>query len=198
MKKLAGIITLMAISFSNGYSQDNTTIQEPTLAVHFFYNDFISAQNVRSSSLASALKNSQFGKIGKMNGGVAVNYIQGLTPKVDFTSMLAMSNLDYPLQDREPRGQQKILLEADASVRAKLVPNNYWLSPYAQIGFGASVWNGYFGAFIPTGLGLQVNIIDNASIIFNSQYRIPVTKTSNYHFFYSIGFAGKIRNRKNK
>jgi OmpA-OmpF porin, OOP family len=198
MKKLAGIVVLFTFCFSNSFSQDKAIIQEPTLAVHFFYNDFVSAANVRSSSLASALKNSEFAKIGKMNGGVAVNYIQGLSPKVDFTSMLTMSNLDYPLQDRELRGQEKILLEADASVRAKLVPNSYWLAPYAQIGFGASVWNGYFGAFIPAGLGLQLNVIDNASIIFNSQYRIPVTKTSNYHFFYSVGFAGKIGNRKAK
>ena len=198
MKNLAGIVILLLFFVSQSFSQDKSDIQQPSLAVHFFYNDFESAANIRSSSLASALKNEQFGKIGKMDGGVAVNYFQGICPHADFSAMLAMSNLDYPLQDRALRGQEKILLEADASVRSKLLTNNYILNPYLQVGVGASAWNGYFGAFIPTGLGLQINVLNDASIQVNSQYRIPITKTSNYHFFHSIGFAGRIGYLKKK
>ncbi len=199
MKKFGAVFTLVIVSFFQAFSQEESLVQEPSLGVHFFYNDFQSAANVRASSLASAFKNSQFGKIGNMSGGVAVNYIQGICNKVDFTSTLAMSNLDYPLRDHDAVGEEKILLEADASVRAKMVSNKYLVSPYLQVGVGASSWNGYFGAFIPAGLGLQFNIPGNTSyILVNSQYRIPITKTSNYHFFYSIGFAGRIGGLKAK
>ncbi|RYZ15405.1 MAG: OmpA family protein, partial [Sphingobacteriales bacterium] len=55
----------------------------------------------------------------------------------------------------------------------------------------------YFGAFIPTGVGLRINLLDDAHLFVTSQYRIPVTKeTVNYHFLNSIGIAGRIGNKK--
>jgi len=55
----------------------------------------------------------------------------------------------------------------------------------------------YFGAFIPTGLGLKVNLFDDAHLFVTSQYRIPVTKTTTaYHFFNQFGIAGRIGKKK--
>lgn len=199
MKKLAAIFVLTSVLFStSAFSQDNDYIQAPTLGVHFFYNDFTTAAYIRSSSLASAFKDNQFGKIKGMNGGFAVNYIQGLTSKLDFTSTLALSSVDYPLRNHDPVGTEAVLYEADASIRAKMFSNKYVVVPYVQAGIGASQWNGYYGAFIPAGLGLQFNVGDEGHILVNSQYRIPITETSNYHFFYSLGFAGRIGSLKAK
>jgi hypothetical protein len=51
----------------------------------------------------------------------------------------------------------------------------------------------YYGAFIPTGLGLKINMFDEAHIFLNSTYRIPVVaNTSAYHFMHMIGVAGII------
>jgi outer membrane protein OmpA-like peptidoglycan-associated protein len=89
------------------------------------------------------------------------------------------------------------LLEADASANFKLVTEDYWVIPYVTLGAGAHTYKGYYGAFLPMGIGLRVNLFDEAGINFNSQYRIPINYgTSNYHFFHSLGLYGIIGQRK--
>jgi OmpA-OmpF porin, OOP family len=191
---IAAIILLPAISFSQDKKEH---VQTPTFAVHFFFNDFESAAAVRASSLASALRNKQFGKLKEMSPGLALNYIHGLTPSFDVTAMLAGSFLDYPAQEGGTLGQNSLLLELDASVRGKMFSNKYWLSPYVQLGVGISKFKGYWGAYIPAGVGMQLNLFDEAFLMVNSQYRIPVIEnTTNYHFFHSIGLAGIIGKKK--
>jgi OmpA-OmpF porin, OOP family len=197
MKKLAGLFIISVFTVLTGFSQNNTDyIQPPSLGIHFFYNDFESAANVRATSLSSALSNNQFGKIGKMKGGVMLNYIQGIKSKLDFSSSLAMSSLEYPLRKHDAVGEEKILLEADASIRAKMLSSQYIVNPFVQAGVGAFQWNGYYGAYIPAGVGLQFNIGQTNSILINAQYKIPITEQANYAFFYSLGFVGKIGERK--
>jgi hypothetical protein len=74
-----------------------------------------------------------------------------------------------------------------------LLTEKYWLTPYASLGAGLSRYGSYYGALIPVGLGLKLNLFDEAHFFINSQYRIPVTtNTANYHFLHSIGIAGVI------
>ena len=85
------------------------------------------------------------------------------------------------------------MLEGDASLNIKMLGEDYWVSPYAIVGIGASKYRNYYGAFVPLGLGLKVNFFDEANLFFNTQYRVPVTnETSNYHLMYSFGIAGVI------
>ncbi len=199
MKKIAGLLFASLLSAVSGFSQNSVDYtQPPALGIHFFYNDFESAANVRATSLSAALKDNQFGKILRMKGGVALNYIQGINPNLDFSSTLGMSSLEYPLRKHAAVGEEKILLEADASIRAKMLSSKYVVNPYVQVGFGAFQWYGYYGAFIPAGVGLQFNIGQTNSIVINSQYRIPVTEMANYSFYYSLGFVGKIGELKKK
>jgi OmpA-OmpF porin, OOP family len=197
---VAAILLLPAISLSQ--SQDTKPgnskyIQTPTLGVHFFFNDFKSATAVRATSLSSALRNKTFGKLKDMSPGLALNYVQGLSPSFDFSAMLAGSFLDYPKQEGGNLGENSLLLELDASVRGKMFSNQYWVSPYLQLGVGMSKFKGYWGAFIPAGAGMQLNLFEEAFLVVNAQYRIPVLdNTTNYHFFYSIGLAGIIGKKK--
>ena len=79
-----------------------------------------------------------------------------------------------------------------------MVSEKYWVQPYLIAGIGAQMYDGtYFGAFIPTGVGLKLNLFDDAHFFITSQYRIPVTKeTVNYHFFNQFGIAGRIGAKK--
>lgn len=196
MKKISGMVLALIFLHTLAFSQDEDYIQNPTFGVHFIFNDFKSAQAIRSTSLGTALRNKQFGKIKEMSPGLAINYIQGLTPSFDFSTTLSGSFLDYPFKDGTTSGKDNLLLEADASIRGKMFSNKYVVSPYFQVGIGGSKYKGYWGAFIPAGVGLQVNLFDEAFLLINSQYRIPVTETANYHFFHSIGLAGVIGKRK--
>ena len=41
---------------------------------------------------------------------------------------------------------------------------SYWVTPYVSAGVGASKYKGYYGAFIPLGVGFKVNLFDEAAV----------------------------------
>lgn len=191
---------LLVLSFSffdlSVFCQDKSYIQDPTLSVFFSFNDFKSAANIRATSLSSALRNNQFGKVSEMSPGLGLNYLEGLDEHFDVSITLAGSFLDYPFETRPQYNKDNFLVEADVSMRGKMFSNKSWISPYLQLGLGSSYYSGYYAAFIPAGAGLQLSFFDEAYFLVNAQYRIPVTSMSSYHFFYSIGLAGKIGRKK--
>ena len=197
MKKIPAFIALLLSVSVSVFGQDNDYIQKPTFGVHFIFTDFQTAAAVRANSLGVVLKNRQFGKIKTMSPGLALNYIQGITRTFDISASLAGSFVDYPFPNKKPVGADKLLLEADFSVRAKLISNRSIINPYLQAGLGASKFQGYYGAFVPLGAGLQVNIFNEAYLLINAQYRVPVTEITEYHFFWGIGLAGNIGKKKN-
>lgn len=130
MSKTLAFLISMACFPSIAFCQKNKLKQLPTFGVHFVLNDFKTAASIRSSSLSATLREGKFGRIGDMSPGIALNYIQGLYGKIDLTSTLAGSFLDYPKHDTLYSGQKKLLLEGDVSIRARLFDNTYWFSPY--------------------------------------------------------------------
>ncbi len=191
-------LSLPALMFLavTAFSQGNDYIKGPALGIHFLFNDFSTAANIRSSSLNTILRDKQFGKIKDMTPGIAVNYLQGLSSHMDFSGRIAGSFLNYPSEGRASFGTESLLLEADASLQAKMFSDQYWFVPYLSAGLGASKYKGYYGAFIPLGAGIQVNFFDEAFFVINSQYRVKVTDNVNDHFFFSIGLVGNIGLKK--
>jgi OOP family OmpA-OmpF porin len=179
------------------YGQSGTEYKkDPAIGVHFFLNDYKSAAKVRASSMNSVLINKQFGKVKEMTAGLALNYLKGLNNHLDFSVTGAGSFVSYELRNNPGSAKDRFLLEVDASVIGKLMSDKYWLSPYVQTGVGGLIYGVYYGAFIPAGVGLQVNFYDEAFLLMNAQYRIPITETANYHFYYSLGIAGNIGKKK--
>lgn len=198
MKKLFTLTISFCFFFSPSFSQDTpkSYIRQPALGISFFFNDYTTPQRIRSSSLSSVLANKQKAKIKEMDAGIAISYFQGLTNHVDFVGTLGGSFVQYDLEDRSI-DNEKFLMEADASINLKLLTEKYWLTPFASIGAGISKYGGYYGAFVPVGLGLKLNIFDEAHLFYNTQYRIPVTpSTAEYHFMHGIGIAGIIGSKK--
>ena len=191
---LAILFFLPAIAFA----QEEDYKQAPAIGIHFILNDFQTASNIRTSTLSSTLANKRYGKIKDMSPGLAISFSEGLSNRFDFITTIAGSFLDYPRQDAPSSGGDKFLVEVDASVRGKMFSNKYWFTPFFQAGLGASKYEGYYGAFIPLGIGFQLNFFDQAFLLVNSQYRVPVTQTANYHFYGSIGLVGTIGNKKSE
>ncbi|HEX2846532.1 MAG TPA: OmpA family protein [Chitinophagaceae bacterium] len=192
MKKI--LVVLMALCFLSPASfAQNPEIRPAALGVSFFFNDYLTASRIRSQSLSNVLMNKQWAKPKEMSPGLAISYFQGLHKHIDVAGTLAGSFVREALRDRV-LSSDKFLLEADASFNFKMVSEKYWVQPYLIAGIGASMYDGsYFGAFIPTGVGMKVNFYDDAHLFVTSQYRVPVTKeNSNYHFMYQIGIAGRI------
>lgn len=185
------------LTYGQAATETTDYTRNATIGVHFFLNDFKTASAIRSSSLSTVLDKKQFGKVKEMAPGLAIMYMKGINNHLDYAVTASGSFVDYNLQNStEGQGSDKFLLEVDASVTGKMVSDKYWLIPTVNLGVGASKYGSYFGAFIPAGLGLQINFFDEAYFLINTQYRIPITETSNYHFYHSIGIAGTI-NKKN-
>ncbi len=194
MKKI--LLAFLAIGlFVTSFAQ-NDLKKRPALAIHFLLDDFKSASDLRTYGLGSLIKSKQWHKTGRMVAGLAVSYMEGLSDHLDFATTLSGSFVDYPVPNKASFNANNFLLEAAATVNLKLTTDNYWCSPFLTFGVGASKYKGYFGAFIPAGVGLQFNLFDEAYLLLNSQYRIPVTENVAYHFYHSIGIAGSIRKKK--
>src|SRR3954471_6814217 len=177
MSKFHGLwFAFMLISlFSFGQTEYK---KESAIGFHFLLNDFKSATNLRSSSLNSVFINKQFAKVKEMTAGLALNYLKGLSNHFDLSVTGAGSFVSYELRNNPGSAKDRFLLEVDASVIAKMFSDRYWVSPYVQAGVGGLIYGVYYGAFIPTGIGLQVNFFDEAFLLLNAQYRIPVTETA--------------------
>lgn len=197
MKKFLVTLMVLALGFTDCFSQDENYIRPTSIGVSFFFNDFITAERIRSASLSTVLREKQWAKFREMSPGLALSYIKGLSNHVDLASTLAGSFTKITLPDQTTRPEERFLMEADASLNLKMLSDRYIFTPYLIAGAGASLYDGKFAAFMPLGGGFKVNFFDEAALFITSQYRVPVTtENTNYHFFNSIGFAGIIGKRK--
>lgn len=193
MKKILAVLVALSVFVPASFGQQDPELRPAAIGVSFFLNDFVTPERIRSTSLSSVFANDQWAKTGEMSPGLAVTYFKGLKRHIDFAGTVAGSFLKYPIPNKS-FSSERFLLEADAAFNLKMVSDKYWVQPYIIAGIGASMYGGsYFGAFVPTGLGLKVNFFDDAQFFTTAQYRIPVTKeTTNYHLFYQFGIAGRI------
>jgi hypothetical protein len=186
---LLSIGTCMAVFAQENYKK------QPALAVSFVLNDFKTAADLRAGSLVNIIRDKQWKKAKRMTPSLGISYIEGLGDHVDFAGSLSGSFLDYPIPNKITNGNDGFLLEGAATANLKLVTDKYICSPFLTLGVGASKYNSTFGAFIPAGLGLQFNLFDEAFILLNSQYRIPVTENVAHHLYHSIGIAGSLKKK---
>jgi outer membrane protein OmpA-like peptidoglycan-associated protein len=195
MKKLyafsIALFAWMSIQAQDGVNK--MYAKRPAIGVHFTFTDFNTANLIRNTSLNSVINNKQLTSPRKMAPGLAATYMQGFSNHVDVQARFAGTFLDLPVPGRVPFNTDNFFAEGDVSFLLKMLSDKYWVSPYLNVGVGASMYKGtHFGAFIPLGVGLQINFFDEAFLLVNSQYRVPVAANNNYHFFHSVGFAGNI------
>lgn len=185
MKKIFLLLLTCAV-FNASFAQNSR--KPASLGISFFMNDFQTAAELRKTSLQSVIRNHNLLKFSRMQPGIAINYVKGVLDKMDFSATLGGSFVNYPIRDHADFADNYFLMEATASLNIKLLSDNYWVVPFIDLGVGVSEYKDFYSAFMPFGVGLQINLGD-AYVFINSQYRVPVTESANYHFYHSIGFA---------
>lgn len=196
MKKLLVLLTAI-IFFAPCVSGQNDYIRPAELGISFNLFDFTTAQRIRSTSLSSVLSGKKWAKISEMSPGFGLHYFKGLKEHIDFAGTLSGSFLDYPFPDKPSFGSDKFLLAFDASAQFKLTSDKYWFQPFVSAGAGGHKYRSYWGAFIPLGIGMNIDFFNEGKFFIQSQYRVPVTTGSaNYNFFHAIGFTGRISKKK--
>ena len=194
MKQL--IVSLLAAIFIAPvvYGQDDE-IRPHEIGVSFNLFDFKTAELIRTTSLMAVLKNKQFGD--DKSPGVALHYFKGLKKHIDFAGSIIGAQVSQSLPNKPDDGNEKFLLQLEGTAHFKLVTDKYWFQPYLIGGFGAQKYEVYYGAYIPLGIGLNINLFNEGRIFINSTYRVPITPgTVNYHFMQAFGIAGRISKKK--
>ena len=185
-KSILLLVSLVCITtaFSQNYTKPNG------FAIHFILNDFPTAKEIRNNGIGETINQKMWYKTRRMNAGIGVSYIKGLSEHVDFAGTLAGSFLKYPIPDRVSNSaDQKLLLEGVVTLNLKLLPDNFFAVPYFTAGIGASQYDGFYSAILPIGVGLQFKLGPDVFFLLNSQYRIPVTSSAEYHLYHSFGMA---------
>jgi OOP family OmpA-OmpF porin len=93
-------------------------------------------------------------------------------------------------------GNKQLLLQLNGAVRYWFTAPGHLLQPYVQAGGGVSKFSNYYGAFLSTGAGVQLNITDQFFVLFNGGYRVPLTSNQHRHVVFSIGLAGPLGRKK--
>jgi OmpA-OmpF porin, OOP family len=196
MKKSV-LLALVALITVSAFAQSGLK-KRPSLAIHFGLTDYKSGFDVRNNSLSTVINNKQLFKFNRMDPGLSISYLEGLTDYVDLAGTLTGTFVKHPTSDavKNFNGNDELLLEAAATANLKLLPDNYAVSPFLTLGVGASKWKGYYSAFAPIGVGLQVRVAEGTFMLLNNQYRVALTENAAYHFYHSIGFASALNPAK--
>ncbi|MFZ1783664.1 MAG: OmpA family protein, partial [Ferruginibacter sp.] len=166
--------------------------KRPSFGIHYLLNDFGTAEKLRANGLSKVLGTKDWHQTSGMTSGIAISYLQGMSKNLDFVGSIAGSFLDYPIQGKPLRNDPSLLLEGVASANLKLLPDKFCLVPFLTAGVGASKYRGYFAAFVPVGMGLQVKLLDEVFLMLNTQYRVPITENASYHLYHSLGIVAPL------
>lgn len=195
MKQLLVLLIAFCGFFTAG-AQNKDLKKLPSIGFQFTMFDFQSGVDIKNKGLSTVLREKSLGKRERLNPGLTVHYMQGITNYVDVMARLAGTFLTYPSRNTLDVGtSDKFYGEVDANLNIKLLPDNYWVVPYLQAGIGASVERGNWMAQMPFGAGIQFNLFNQVFLHLNTGYRVPVTSRANYGLVHSFGVSVPLQER---
>ena len=197
MKKIALFFFLFFLSVGSFAQITQSYVRPAAFSFSFALYDFVTPQRIQESSLSTVLREKQSASFKEMGVGIGVSYFKGLRDKLDFAGTFAIASADYNLPNTTTNVSSDLMMQADASLQFKMVPDKYFLIPYLSAGIGANKYGVYYGAFIPMGVGFRLNFFDEAALFVNARYHVPVTdETVRSHFVYGFGIAGVVGSKK--
>ncbi|MFT3845895.1 MAG: OmpA family protein [Lacibacter sp.] len=158
--------------------------------------DFKTPLAIKNSSLNSVLKNNQWTKFKDHSYGFSLYYWGGLTPHLDYSIRYnGLFGSDFTSN----KDLQDYFNELEGSLHAYLFKHGKLLNPFVSLGVGAGNYWKKFGvaAYIPAGVGLQLNLENESYFILQANYRKSFqTASLPNNLFYSLGVAQSLRSAK--
>jgi outer membrane protein OmpA-like peptidoglycan-associated protein len=195
-KLLTFLLGILLVGVVWAQQAEESYIKRPTIGISGAAIDFVTAQRIRSSSLSSVIGGKDWADLKEMSIALGINYIKGINNNVDYSINYYFGNSIYPPRTGSNNGKKAYLHALDASLHLKLLTDKSFFTPYLKAGLGGSLWSDQFEAFMPLGGGLQFKLAPEFFLLSELQYRVPVTQGANYHFLYSLGFAGSVGEKK--
>ena len=118
------------------FAQTNLGKKHSVVDFHAFYNDFVSAQQIRATSVSNVLNNKLWSPLKNDQVGLGFSYLKGLTKKIDALGTIDASFVDYLFQSGATNGSSKFLLTSQVAANVKLFDDNKTIVPYLTAGAG--------------------------------------------------------------
>ncbi|MFC4261347.1 OmpA family protein [Ferruginibacter yonginensis] len=134
-----------------------------------------------------------FTNLRKMDIGVAVSYWRGLTKTIDFSTKVGFSMDDFNSTASNRvnfNNENQYAVEVEPSLNFRPYGDNALVAPFLSVGIGGGRYSHDYGAYVPAGVGVQVNLQSNTYLFVQSQYRFALTKdVLKDAISYSVGVA---------
>jgi OmpA-OmpF porin, OOP family len=149
-------------------------------------------------TLKSAAGTRNFSRIDQMDYGFSISYWKGLTKTIDFSTRAGLVFHDYAFdRGNLTQDNQAVGIELEPTLNFRPYGDNALLAPFLTTGIGVGSFQNKFGAYLPAGMGAQLNLRSNTYVIAQAQYRFTLTKNViKDNLFYSIGMAQNISKEK--
>ena len=188
---LLAVVSLSFAQVSGGKYPSNK--KGSLVGIHFNALDLETPLTLKNSAGSRT-----FAKVTDMDFGISVSYWKGLTPTIDFSAKAGVLFHDYAA-DRGQFNQinQQVGIEVEPTLNFRPYGDNALISPFLTAGIGGGYYMDEFGAYAPTGMGVQVNFMSNTYLLAQAQYRFALTKdVIKDNMLFTIGVAQNIGKAK--
>ncbi len=196
MKNILACFLIFVLSIWGSAAQNSSDSKRSTLGLHFFYNDFKSAQLINTTSLSNVLKNKLWNKPQNMEGGFGIDYIHGLNKNIDFIGTLNGSWIDYLLPGNTLYGSSNFFMDLSTGAHLKMLSDNHIFSPFLIAKANYSSYQNIHGFSFAPGAGLQVNLFKEVFVIATVEYRAALSHHLSNQLYYSVGIATSIGKKR--
>lgn len=159
--------------------------------------DFETPAKIRQTSLGHVLKDGFFGR---MQPGFSISYWQGLTRHLDFSARYnGIFNSDDFVSGKP--GTKDYLNELEGAFHLRAFSDDKIVNPFLTAGAGiGNYWkNTGVAGYVPLGVGVQFNLMQETYIFLQSNFRWSFnTSQLPNNLFYSFGITESIFSHKKK
>lgn len=197
MKYLVTILFAM-FSILQINAQTPSLKKAPTIGLHFFYNDFVTPQQIKVNGLGNVLQHGLWNSPNKMQGGFGIDYLQGGHKNIDVAGTINANWVDYIQPSGLAYGSSNFMLDVNAGAHIKMFSDKRTLNPFLIAKAGYLSYKNINGFNVQPGFGFQINLFNEAFILATAEYRVPLSNTLSTQVYYSLGIATALFNKKTK
>ena len=192
---LLSFLVVVALTYAQTMeSKYSSPIKGHLIGIHVNALDIKTPETLKSSAGSRT-----FTKIQDMDFGFSLSYWKGLTKTIDFSTRAGLIFHDYQTEDRNliSTDKQNVGVELEPTLNFRPYGDNSFIAPFLTAGIGGGYYSRKFGAYLPTGLGIQLNFRSISYVFIQAQYRFSLTKDIlKDNVFYSLGVAQNFSREK--
>ncbi|MGB4937052.1 MAG: OmpA family protein, partial [Ferruginibacter sp.] len=200
MKQKLTLILALSLLATSAFSQKTKKMgsgdkKGTLIGLHFNLADYVAPLGIKNPSTGKV-----YSKIADMNKGFSISYWKGIHSRIDLSVRANALFRDFYAIRGGLKPKTEFGVELEPALNFRPFPDKALINPFATVGIGGGYYTDEIGAYVPAGLGVQVNFNSITYLLVQAQYRWDLTKgdRNGDNLFYSFGLAQNIGKEKVK